>query len=346
MDRVKARRAMAIGLMALCCALQAHAWGNRGHQLVAYIAYENLDAATRAKADALVQLNPCIGEWKTAVSALPAADQPVALFMLAANWPDRIKLSAPMSKTPYDCPGHPAFVANDGGKGPTGHLSADIPPADEAAASQITGYGDDRRHRYWHFIDTPISGDGTATIPAYTPNVLSELELLTAALKSSTDPSLRSYEMVWIEHLTGDLHQPLHDAQRFSKALPNGDQGGNLVVIAGPTTKSPSELHAYWDDLPGSDSSLSATIKMGAGLNQGAAPSAATLDIDHPEDWVTATVAIAKSDAYAAPFDGGASKVDPATISAAYHAQAMKDMQAQIFLAGHRLAALLENWLN
>ena len=344
MEGMLMRRVMAIALL-LCGVLQAHAWGNRGHQLVAYIAYENLDAGTRAKVDALIQRNPCIGEWKTAVSGLPAGDQPVALFMLGANWPDRIKLKAPTSKTPYDCPGHPTFLTTDGGKGADGHFSADIPPPDMAAASQITGYSDPRRHQYWHFIDTPISGDGTKTMPEYTPNVLSELKLLVAKLATTTDPDLQSYELVWIEHLTGDLHQPLHDAQRFTKKLPNGDQGGNLVLIGSPTTKYPSELHAYWDDLPGSDSSLAATIKMGASLNQGKAPSAATIDINHPEHWVSATVALAQKDAYAVPFNGDGSEVDPKDIPAGYHTQAIKDMQSQIFLAGYRLTGLLENGL-
>lgn len=344
MEGMLMRRVMTIALL-LCGVLQAHAWGNRGHQLVAYIAYENLDPGTRAKVDALIQRNPCIGEWKTAVSGLPASEQPVALFMLGANWPDRIKLTAPKSKTPYDCPGHPTFLTTDGGKGADGRFSADIPPPDMTAASQITGYSDARRHQYWHFIDTPISGDGTKTTPEYTPNVLSELKLLVAKLATTTDPDLRSYELVWIEHLMGDLHQPLHDAQRFTKTLHDGDQGGNKVLIGAPGAKYPSNLHAYWDDLPGSDSSLAATIKMGAGLNQGKAPSAATLDISHPEDWATATEALAQNHAYAAPFNGDGSQVDPKDIPATYHTQAMKDMQSQIFLAGQRLAAMLKTGL-
>ena len=337
------KRFVAVVLILFCGVVRANAWGNRGHELVAYIGYMNLDAQTRSKVDILIQHNPCFGEFKTEVQGLSAVDQPVALFMLAATWPDRIKLAAPLSKTPYDCPGHPTFNKKDGGVGAGGHFSADIPP-DIPEASQNVGYTDDRRHQYWHFIDTPISGDGAPTQPASQPNALTELELLSKALATNEDIALRSYDLVWVEHLTGDIHQPLHDAQRFTKTLPNGDEGGNLVSIClKPGCRD--ELHSYWDDLPGSDSSLSATIKMGMTLNERAAPAPAELDIDHPEDWVSKAFDLATTDVYAKPFDGTATTIAPSAITPAYHDKAIADMQAQIFIAGRRLAALLNNGL-
>lgn len=337
------KRILVVALILFCGVVRAYAWGNRGHELVAYIGYMNLDAQTKGKVDTLLQHNPCYAEFKTAVQGLPAANQPVALFMLAATWPDRIKLTAPASKTPYNCPGHPTFNTKDGGVGADGRFSADVPP-NTPEASQNIGYTDDRRHQYWHFIDMPISGDGTTVQPASQPNVLTQLELLTAALSSKEDIDLKSYDMVWVEHLTGDIHQPLHDAERFTKALPNGDQGGNSIAIcAQPGCRA--ELHGYWDDLPGSDSSLSATIKMGATLNANAAPTAAAIDIDHPEHWASDAFTLAKTGVYAAPFNGVTKTVAPTAITAAYHARAIADMKAQIFIAGHRLAALLNNGL-
>jgi hypothetical protein len=223
------RRVLVVVLLLLCSASGLYAWGNRGHQLVAYIAYMNLDPQIRAKVDDLVQRNPCIDEWKAVVKTLPAAQQPVALFMLASNWPDRIKLAAPMSKTPYDCPGHPVFSSSDGGVGPTGHFSADIPP-NGPEASQNIGYTDDRRHKYWHFDDAPISGDGTKTVPASEPNALTELELLSKALGTNENPSLRSYDMVWVEHLAGDIHQPLR--RDLPKLFPTGTRAATSSLSA------------------------------------------------------------------------------------------------------------------
>jgi hypothetical protein len=339
------RRVFSVSLILFWGVPHANAWGNRGHEVVAYIAYMNLDPQIKTKVDTLIQQNPCIKEWKADVKTVPAAQQPVALFMLAATWPDKIKLTPP--ETPYDCPGHPIFDSKDGANGPDGRFSADIPP-NTPEASQNTGYGDNRRHQYWHFIDTPISGDGTATRPAYEPNVLTELNLLSQALgsnKSDEVIALRSYDLVWVEHLAGDIHQPLHDTQRFTAALPNGDEGGNSVAICSGQQKCRAELHAYWDDLPGSDSSLTATIKMASKLNEQEAPDDATIDINHPEHWVSDAVNLARADAYAPPFNGSVKPVAPSAITAGYHSQAMMDMQKQVFIAGYRLAKLLNSAL-
>jgi len=354
------RRVMAVALILFCCVTHANAWGNRGHELVAYLAYQHLDPPIKAKVDALIQKNPCIEEWTATVQTLAVADRPAGLFMLAATWPDKIKLDGARGGPTYDCPGHPKFNDKDGADGPDGHFTADIPPPVPGnpkeilpAASQNLGYTDDRRHQYWHFIDTPISGDGTATQPAYQPNVLTEWKTLTQALGSnaaSETISLRSYDLVWVEHLTGDIHQPLHDAARFTAALPNGDEGGNLVVIC-PASKPKCgfELHAYWDNLPGSSSStLTSTMTVGNGLNQRPAPDPVALDMDHPEHWATAAWKLAVADAYAPPFKASTKLVDPSAIPATYHSKAIGDMKDQVFLAGWRLATILnsslKNW--
>ena len=60
----------------------------------------------------------------------------------------------------------------------------------------------------------------------------------------------RAVALAWVEHLVGDIHQPLHAVSLFSADLPRGDQGGNqLIVAAGGGV---STLHALWDGLLGS----------------------------------------------------------------------------------------------
>ena len=46
-----------------------------------------------------------------------------------------------------------------------------------------------------------------------------------------------------------------HAVARFSKALPEGDRGGNEVHIPNPRGRGGrgNNLHAYWDDLLGTD---------------------------------------------------------------------------------------------
>ncbi|HEV2801309.1 MAG TPA: S1/P1 nuclease [Pyrinomonadaceae bacterium] len=56
---------------------------------------------------------------------------------------------------------------------------------------------------------------------------------------------LEALYLAYLFHLVGDIHQPLHCSSRYSKAHPSGvgDQGGNLFTLAGERTK----LHSYWD---------------------------------------------------------------------------------------------------
>ncbi len=340
------RRVLCVALTFLFGIPQANAWGTRGHELVAYLAYMNLDPQVRLMVDALVQLNPCIVRWTSQVSAIPAPDRPVALFMLAATWPDRIKPPQP-GKPAYacnapatGCPSTIVFSTKDGAIGPTGHFSADIPPkVDEQ--NPKPGYLDDRRHQYWHFADNPISGDGTPTQAVSGATVATELPRLAHALGTDQDKCLRSYDLVWLEHLVGDIHQPLHDVQRYTRATPNGDQGGNAITICDSQGKCGSKLHGYWDSLPGSEGSLPAVMTQGCGLNRPAPPADPAIDIDHPEKWMADASGLAASDAYAAPFNGSSTKVNASDISPGYRTKAVADMNMQITIAGYRLATLL-----
>lgn len=139
-------------LAALSVPGKAHAWGKKGHEVVAYIAYGNLDDPTRKQVDYLVTLNPCYPQWQSEVAALPAAQQGAALFMLAATWPDLIK-SIP-HQPPYACQPDHVFI-EDGAPGTNGRVNPDVPPA-TLEASQNIGYDDPRRHQYWHFVDLPF----------------------------------------------------------------------------------------------------------------------------------------------------------------------------------------------
>ena len=307
----------------LVFASAAAGWNGQGHEVVAYIAYQHLDAATRAKVDALVAMNPCFKEWQTAAMAVPAAQRPVAIFMQAATWPDMIKSDT------YDCqPGH-TFVSDGTGGG-------DIPPA-EPEASQNIGYTDTARHKYWHFVDTPFSTDGTPTNPPGTPNALTEIIKLSAALASSETQDLQSYDLVWIEHLVGDVHQPLHDTSRFTKNHTSGDQGGNLVLIC---TKPgcTGELHAYWDSILGTQN-LKTALKTGKKLNALAKPTGA--DTTDRGVWVDGGFQLAKTDVYKPPISDDEPGSSPAKPNSAYHSNAKNVAQAQVLLAGYRLAGVL-----
>src|ERR1044072_9928453 len=70
---------------------QAYGWSNGGHMAVAAVAYDRLTPQVRARADALVRLNPRFSIWQGMVSDTPRAARPKLLFMIAATWADQIK---------------------------------------------------------------------------------------------------------------------------------------------------------------------------------------------------------------------------------------------------------------
>ena len=60
---------------------------------------------------------------------------------------------------------------------------------------------------------------------------------------------MKSYDVAWIERLTGDVHQPLHVIARFTAVHTNGDSGGNDGKFC--TAPWHDNLHSYRDELLG-----------------------------------------------------------------------------------------------
>jgi hypothetical protein len=165
-----------------------------------------------------------------------------------------------------------------------------------------------------------------------TPNAQTQILAFRAVLASTKPDALKSYDLSWLLHLIGDVHQPLHCTARFSSALPNGDQGGNLVKLNG----NPNELHAFWDAAVGASSDLASIV---SAANSLPAVSAGSMDA---AAWVEESFAAAKSDIYKVPIGPGAG---PFTLTPAYKAAATTLANKRIALAGARLAKLLNDEL-
>lgn len=233
-----------LALPLLACCLPAFGWDDEGHMAVAYVAYQSLTTATKARVKTLLKKNPSYRAWK---NSLPAgtltADADQMIFMLAATWPDKIKRDS--------------FYQNDGPNG------GDTPPNDPSASQNI-GYMDKLRHKYWHFIDTPFSTDG-APLPAVpSPNAETQIVAFRATLASAKPDKLKSYDLVWLMHLVGDVHQPLHCATRVSATKPQGDAGGNGVSLCAAPCKD--ELHVFWDNLLGTSEDPPAVVTAASAL--------------------------------------------------------------------------------
>jgi hypothetical protein len=189
--------------------------------------------------------------------------------------------------------------------------------------------------------------------PTPAPNVATQIAALRTAIASDENDTLKSYDLVWLEHMTGDIHQPLHAAVRYNAG--KGDAGGNDVMIKMPTAMkkqfegklskdAPTELHAFWDDLPG-EGEPSAALPVAAAFGKSLPAATGNTSDTDPNDWAAESLAMAKKDAYTAPIGAAAtsSSASAYMITTTYYNQALSDAQARIALAGARLAALLND---
>ena len=294
-----------------------HAWNDFGHMSVASVAYRQLDAAAQKRIIALLQLNPYFNsKWPAQIpSGATAAERDEYIVMLAATWPDAIK-----SDSQYH---------NDGDE------NGDRPTGPEA--SRNTGYDDFNRHKYWHFVDTPFTVDGSPLPPIPMPDAKTQIDAFRAVLRSTQPDQLKSYDLVWLLHLVGDVHQPLHSATRVSKNDPDGDAGGNKVHFCTATApKCTGELHAFWDDILGTSKLVNTVRTFALGLTP---PSVSAADIADTQKWIDASFNLAKTKVYVTPVKQGDG---PYRATSAYTTKAKSLAKQQVALAGARMAAILK----
>jgi S1/P1 Nuclease len=80
-------------------------------------------------------------------------------------------------------------------------------------------------------------------------NILSGLAENQRIVKSQVSANQRAIALAWLFHLVGDVHQPLHMVQLFSREYPHGDRGGNEVCLRLAPGGVPLDLHRLWDGL-------------------------------------------------------------------------------------------------
>ena len=286
------------GFALLLLALPLQAWNATGHRIVSAIAYDHLTAKARARVDELLRQHP---DFKT----LAGRDA----FLAASVWPDTIK-------------GDNRFYDD---------TRANVQPTPLLPAFAGVGFLDMARHTNWHYVDLPFSPDRTPVEPTQSPNALIELRRI---LKEA---SLTVFDLPWLVHLTGDVHQPLHCTSRFTKSQPMGDQGGNLVYI-----NPGRNLHAFWDDLAGSDTTNDYVNRYAAEITaefvktNGRRP---RLSKD-PRKWVDEGLALDKAEVYTFGPETG-SREHPLPLPAGYEDNARRIARIQLAKAGFRLATAL-----
>lgn len=204
----------------LAAVAPSHAWNDFGHELIARIAWQELEPEVRSRVLALFREAPrdslmhCLdlnqdrrrgcGRFAYRLGdAGSSEDADRILFERAAYWPD--------------------------------------------LARQLEKYN----RPTWHYIGWTWrqGADGSAhdtDLPVPEPNAVSQLvELARSVADTSGRADKRAIHLAWIFHLVGDIHQPLHAASRVTERRDEreGDRGGNGFGL----DEWNRNLHAFWD---------------------------------------------------------------------------------------------------
>jgi hypothetical protein len=308
---------LALAAALLIPSISASAWNHKGHMTVAYIAYNHLTAQEQNQVFDLLKSHPdAAGIAGRIKYDAPSADQKtrqMMLFVEAARWPD--------------------FIRSDDN-------FYDETDPDAVPLPKQGNFPDAKKHKPWHFMDEGFSDDGTKYDEPDNINAKTAIGAFRHAIGSpDVSRPYKAYFLAWLEHLVGDVHQPMHCVARFSKAHKRGDRGGNLFGIAPFKFSETDEyavdnLHSFWDDVLGDETSLAAVAAL-------AAQAEASSPANKPDD-MDETHWIGESYGYAVyAYKPLVSQAGTPAITKAYYNTARELALTRVKLAGYRLASLI-----
>ena len=295
------------------------AWGGDGHKQIADIAWTKLTPTAKAKLAKILDA----GETSFHVVGGDVRDA----FRSSSNFCDYIK-------------------------GKTDTIYEDIIPSmNSRFNANIASIGrEGERCKTWHYYDVPIRFTGKT--PEIDPSnagaalnlAISELSKLNG--KGLSDPKMACWWVYWIEHVVGDLHQPLHCVSSYEFNA-TGDAGGNRFKITSPDGDKPTNLHSFWDGgigraigeerEKGKDPNVEKVSSRWASDSSLTPASDAVKDLD-PMNWIKAGARMADRVVY-----GNLKPTDRPDMQ--YLFQHTATCRKQAVLAGARLAAILNKAL-
>lgn len=209
-------RRLLVLLVAFLLTSPAFAWNEKGHMVLARLAWKELKPEERAKIVEFLKSHPHYQEFLLAKRPDNIPEDEWA-FMKAASWSDWVR----------------------GG------------PKERQAYHRAT----------WHYVNVPyvVPGAKVKAPGEGEENVIKQIDLSKKVVLNATSREERAVHVTWVFHLIGDIQQPLHNITKFTDEQPDGDRGGNDsgVKLSG----KPTRLHTMWDNLIGSDISLSSISK-------------------------------------------------------------------------------------
>jgi len=227
--------------------------------------------------------------------------------------------------------------------------------------ADMASWADDLRdvdltHQFsaWHFVRVPLDRGYPVYVPARDcaadQCLVAQLERLRAVLADRRQPTAeRRLALLWVDHLVGDLMQPLHVSD-------DRDYGGNDVKIldycdldpACPPVQKWRSLHAMWDDgLIHID-----MRRRGASADQLGQVLRLSVTRQNEQDYLTHSIREWLGDSLRQSYEIAYGQLPPhhpgyskLTLGLGYVAAVMPTLEAQLQKGGLRLASLLNQSL-
>ena len=291
-------------------AISASAWDDVGHKITAYIAWQQMNPEVRERVIKI--LAAASEDSQLATFYLPYGSRSDEakkreFFMIAATWADIIR--------------------------------------DRNFDNRYKKY----HHSNWHYSDTFwTEKDGRVKILKAPEEGGLALEKIIEFMKlesSDARDSEKALGIAWLEHLIGDLHQPLHASARVTATEPKGDQGANLFLLTpvGTPRDKQENLHWFWDsivvrnkpnDKDECDADFVDPIARSIMKKYSFQEMESRLALGDPERWKRESFEIASTRLF--PADLKRNEMP----SSEYKKAAMKIAEERLALAGYRMGAL------
>lgn len=194
------------------------AWHDEGHKITGYIAWQRMTPQTRAAVIKILRAAPedsQIAAFYPVYGIESEELRSMEFFMVVPTWADMVReRSFPVRNQKY-------------------------------------------HHSNWHYFDTfwKDAGGKVEILTGFAEggDALNQLATAEKTLRDAASSDAdKAVAIAWLMHLTGDIHQPLHNSARVTDREPKGDQGGNLFLLTpeGGPRENQLNLHTYWDGIP------------------------------------------------------------------------------------------------
>lgn len=304
---------LAVCLGASLFSTQVFAWDETGHKITAYIAWQQMKPDVRESVIKILLAAPedsQIATFYVGQGTRTDETRKREFFMLMAYWADIVR--------------------------------------DRKFATRYKNYNNSN----WHYADAFWTRkDGKIeylAAPEDGGKALDQLKEFDAMIRGRANDSQKAVAIAWIEHLIGDLHQPLHTSARVTDTEPKGDQGGNLFLLTpqGTPRDKQENLHWFWDsvvmrNIPNKNNECDAgyldPIAQGIMKKHPFSQIESRLAMGKFDEWVKDSLTVAQSDVFSPDLKRFETPTE------VYKKKALKVAEERLALAGYRMGELFNS---